>query len=400
MKNKILFLILFSSITTAYGQIRFDKGYLIDNENNKIECFIRNYEWEKCPSECEYKLTENGNIKKGDITSIKEFSIYGSSKYIRVNTKIDRSESELSEFRNPIWHQEQLFLKVLVQGKASLYNYEDENSSKFFYSVKDSLIQQLVYKKYLINGNQPTVNVSFRQQLLNNVNCANTTVSSIEHFDYCQGDLERYFKKYNECMGDSFIFYDRKKNRAKFNLRITPGINYSSFSMFTYSHSTTYRRIDFDGQTNFRLGLEAECILPFYKNKFGITLEPTYQYFNAQKVTESNVAEINYRSLELAVGIRYYLLLNEKTKIFIDGLINSFASSNLNSNVDLDHSTLKMNQKTNLALGGGIDYKRISVELRYYSFQRILDANYNWTSDYNKISFIIGYNLLKTGHNK
>lgn len=408
MKNKVLFLILFLSITTTYGQVRFERGYLIDNENRKIGCFIKNYEWEKNPGECEYKLTENGDTKKGNITSIKEFSVYGSSKYTRVKTRIERSQTESSELRNPTLNQEQLFLKVLVQGKASLYNYTEENSTNFFYSVSDSPIQQLVCRKYLNNNNKIVINNIFRQQLLNDVNCANTTITTIKSIDYSEGALERYFKKYNECAGDSFIVYDHKINRGKFNLRVTPGIDYTSLSVFTYSRYSKSRTIDFDNQINFRLGLEAEYILPFYKNKWGILFEPTYQHFNSQKVTSSmdRAATMNYRSIEMAAGIRYYFLLNDRTKIFINGFLNSVASLNFNSKLDIPNDldstirTLKMDEKSNVALGCGIDYKRLSVEFRYYSPQKIMVVSQEWTSKYQKYSFIIGCNLLKTSNNK
>jgi len=407
MINKVIFLILFCSITTAYGQISFEKGYLIDNENHKIECFIKNYEWEGNPVECEYKLVENGDIKKGDITSIKEFIIYGSSKYIRANTRIERSPAELSGLRNPTWNQEQLFLKVLVQGKASLYNYTEKNSNLFFYSVSDTLIQQLVCRKYLTDNNQIAVNNNFRQQLKNDVNCGNTA-NALKSIAYSEGELERHFKKFNDCIGETFTVYNHKINKGKFNLRITPGIDYASLSMFTFSNYTKYRNVDFDPQMSFRLGLEAEYILPFYKNKFGIIFEPTYQHFNAQKVIGSREreAKINYNSIELAAGIRYFILLNDNTKVFINGLVNSVASFNINSKLDLPNDldstiwTLKMQEKSNFALGCGLNHKRLSIEFRYYSPQKIMNFSQEWTSKYQKYSFIVGYNLLKTRQNK
>jgi len=406
MKNKILFFILASSITATYGQIRFDKGYLTDNENHKVECFMRNYEWEKNPAECEYKLTENGEIKKGNITSVKEFGIYGASKYIRVTTNIDRSSTDLSDLRNPVWNEEQLFLKVIVQGKASLFNYTDEHSTKFFYSVKDSLIKQLIYKKYLTYSNKVTANIAFCQQLFNEVNCANTPISSISDMDYKQGDLERYFKNYNACAGTPVVDFDHKINKGKFNIRITPGMNYSSFSMFVFSHYMTYKKIDFDSQSSFRLGFEVEYLLPFYSNKFGVLLEPAFQNFNSNKEYGTKIATIKHNSIELLAGIRYYIFLNDHTKIFINGLMNSIVNRNFNSKIeipnDLDSTLmpLTIKEKFNPAYGGGLNYKRLSAELRYYSNQKIMEDSYGWTSDYKKISLIVGYNLSGNRHNK
>ena len=405
MKNKIIFLILFLTSTASYGQINFERGYLIDNENRKIECFIKNIDWENNPREFEYKLSDNDDIKKGNLSTVKEFGIIGVSKFIRVDTKIDRSPtsfSELSRLRDPIWHQEQLFLKVLVQGKASLYYYGERDFPRFFYSVTDSIIQQLVYKEYLVEYEQIATNFSFRQQLLNDVRCERTTINSIKNIKYYQKELERYFKQYNECTGNSFVVYDSKKDREIFNLRVTPGINYSSLSI---SNGTVNSyNADFGNEINFRLGLEAEYILPFNKNKWGITCEPTYQYFNGQALLSGGgVTSINNQSIELSIGIRHYFFLGGKTKIFLNGFINSIECLNFDSKFKLDNALIVDNplkNKPNLAFGVGVDYKRISAEIRYYTNQGIFNNNINMSSDYRKISFIIGYKLIKTRHNK
>jgi alpha-amylase/alpha-mannosidase (GH57 family) len=60
----------------------------------------------------------------------------------------------------------------------------------------------------------------------------------------------------------------------------------------------------------------------------------------------------------------------------------------------------KIKEKFNVAYGGGIDYKRLSVEFRFYSNQKIMDDGYGWSSEYQKISLILGYNLSGKGHHK
>ena len=394
----LLFVFFLSSII-SYGQIIFEKGYLVDNENQKTECLIKNIDWRKNPKEFEYKLNESDDVKKGDITHVKEFGILGYSKYIRVDVKVDRSPtlmSNLSAEKNPIWHQEQLFLKVLVQGKASLYIYGEDNFTKFFYSVTDSPVKQLIYKEYLIKANQLASNYSFRQQLMTEVRCEQTPVRSIEQIGYNQQELERYFKRYNECLGDSSAVYDNKKVKKAFNLRLTSGINYSSLSM----HNSIYNRddIDFDNQLNFRFGLEAELILPYNKNKWGIILEPAYQYFDVNGLANNKTITGHYQSIDFSLGLRHYLFLNEKTKFFLNGYFNSIASIDFNSKINSYPSSmfLDIRNRPNLGFGGGVIYRRVSAEIRYYTNQGIL--NYMaWDSDYKKISFIVGYKI--TGHN-
>ena len=171
---------------------------------------IKNADWNENPSEIEFKLNESDTSKKATIKEVKEFGINDISKYIRADTKIDLSTEELSKLntvRNPIWSDEQLFLKVLVSGKATLYSYNGRSLQRFFYSLSDSTIQQLVYKEYLVDegGNQDNfklaTNNGYMQQLFLQVRCPETTMSSISTLSYTKSQLVKYFSKYNVCSG-------------------------------------------------------------------------------------------------------------------------------------------------------------------------------------------------------
>ena len=400
MRNKIIFLILFFNTTTSYGQINFERGYLIDNQNRKIECLIKNIDWARNPKEFEYKLNEKDSPLKGNLITVKEFGVYNFSKYLRVDTKIDYSPellSKLSRTKDPVWHQEQVFLKVLVEGKASLYYFRGKEFTRLFYSISDSNFQQLVFKQYMVGNHYVGTNFGFRQQLVNDVRCANTSISSIESINYSQKELERYFMQYNECAGDSSVVFNPNKNKNIFNLRVTPGINYSSLSIVNPADDYHYKDADFGNKINFRLGMEAEYILPFNKNKWGIIFEPTFQYFNSQKLISIGVATIKYKTIEFSIGIRHYFFIGEKTKIFLNGFLNTIASIDFNSKIKYPNSvlTLEMQNIPNISLGGGIDYKRISTEIRYYTNKKILNMT-AFVTDFQKISFIIGYKFLKT----
>jgi len=125
----LVFAFLFYS-TISFGQINFVKAYLVDNENNRIDCLIKDTDWERNPQEFEYKRSENSDIEIGNLNSVKEFGIGVSSKFIRVETDIDRSITELAKLengRNPIWNREIVFLKVILEGKASLFVYREMN---------------------------------------------------------------------------------------------------------------------------------------------------------------------------------------------------------------------------------------------------------------------------------
>lgn len=388
------FLLIFVS-TGVYSQITFENGYFIDNHNHRFQCLIRNADWRNNPNEFEYKLNEEDEPKKGNLSTVKEFGVLGYSKFIRADTQIDRSSDNLNTLTtaiNPIWTEERLFLKVLVEGEATLYYYTEGNLERFFYSIADSLPQQLVYKKYLTKGGAVASNQLFRHQLWKNVSCEGTFTNASDKIRYYKKDLENYFIQYNECTGVSYVVYNFKDKRDLFNLKITPGINYASVAI-DHVHGNLFD-VDFSPQTSYRLGIEAEFILPFNKNKWGIILEPTYQYFHSEKQVTTRMASINYQSVEFPLGLRYYLFVNDNLKFFVDGYYISSFALNFDSTVNFGTLPLDISNGNSMAFGGGINVKRFSGALRLYSNRKILNLLSVYATDYTRVSMILGFKLL------
>jgi hypothetical protein len=408
MKSIAIILCLTLISIFSYGQVKFEKGYFIGNDNQRIECLIKNSDLDNNPKEFKYKLTERDDPQKGDIVGIKEFGIINVVKFIRANTRIDRSTrifSNYSDIKEPIWSNEQLFLKVILEGKASLYCYVEADLRFYFYSVNDSAIKQLVYKDYKVdsrnaiyfekeNDNVITTNNGFRLQLWNDVRCADATISSVEKLSYKQNELVSYFNKYNSCVGSPNVSYVYKEKRDFFNLRITPGINFSSMSI------PSLYNIDFENKINLRLGLEAEFILPFNKNKWGLVIEPTYKSFNSEAETSIGKVTITYNSIEFPFGLRYYLFLDKGLKLFINGFMIPGHTLDFNNTIDFEYpyagsiEIIPVTGIRNFAFGCGANYKKISAEMRYYTKQNPLIAYESWTAEYKRLALIIGFKIF------
>ena len=73
------------------GQINFEPGYFIDNDQDKVSCFIKNEDWLNNPTTFTYKLSENGNIQEATISEVKEFTVFGGKSYIRKQVPIENS---------------------------------------------------------------------------------------------------------------------------------------------------------------------------------------------------------------------------------------------------------------------------------------------------------------------
>lgn len=178
MKKKLVFLLTTILTFSCYSQIYFENGYYIDNNDQKINCLIKNLDWRNNPTEFKYKLTEKSELNKRTIKSVKEFGIYSASKYVRSIVKIDRSSNKVDKLdneRRPIFQEEELFLKVLVEGKATLYSYDDKTLSltRYFYNIGTSNIEQLVFKNYMTHQFEIATNNRFRNQLWDNLKCSN-----------------------------------------------------------------------------------------------------------------------------------------------------------------------------------------------------------------------------------
>jgi hypothetical protein len=168
MKKLIIIVTTFLTFN-IYAQITFEKCYFISNSNEKVNCLIKNNDWKLNPSEIKYKLSENSEAKTAYLKGVKEFGFFGDAKYVRRNIKIDRSSSNinnLSKQRNPVFKEEQIFLKLLIEGEASLYIYEDIGLKRYFYNINSSNIEQLVFKSYVTDKNQIKKNNLFKQHLL------------------------------------------------------------------------------------------------------------------------------------------------------------------------------------------------------------------------------------------
>ena len=390
----------------SFAQISFEKGYFIDDDDNKIECLIKNVDWKDNPTEFTYKREDSSILEKGGIASVKEFGVYGFSKYIRKNVKIDRSSNDYKKLtyeKDPILKQEVLFLKVIIEGKASLYYYEDRDIKRFFYSVTDTSINQLIHKRYLVD-NSVTHNNRFRQQIAIDVRCAETNMNSLKKVTYNLKILEKYFIKHNSCIGDTTMVNFSKSKNDLLKLKITSGVNMSSTSIENYYYNNDFFtpiEFPFEENINLRFGFELEFIMPFHNNKWGITIEPTYQQLNTKMeftttIYGTRTASIDFRSIEFPIGIRHRFFLNDKSKIFINGIYIPYLSFDFDSKINIEKvEILDVFARDSFAFGGGFEYDKLSLEIRYYLKRQLLSHYQYWSTDQNRLSFIVGYKIKK-----
>ncbi len=410
MKKQLFILLFIATSFFANAQVSFEDAYFINNSGQKINCQIKNTDRKNNPTKFYYKLSENSEEILTNINFVKEFAFLSGSKYIRHNVNIDRSSdnlNKLSTINTPEFKEEILFLKVLIEGKANLYSYHDGGLQRYFYKTDISNIEQLIFKKYKTLENKIGKNNRYRQQLLNNLKCQTISLEDVQNINYKQSNLLNLFLKYNKCSNVESINHIKKAKEDLFNLSIRPGLNYAYLQL----ENTVLKlpKINFDNELSFRLGLEAEFIMPFNKHKWAILIEPTYQYYKTEKkdityiqteaITRKSDVNVNYESIEIPISLRYYLFLNNNSKLFFNlSFILDVPLSNTIDVVDtisVYFDDIEINSKPNFALGFGYNFKsNYTLEMRVGLNREITNDTPYWQSNYTTTSLILGYTIF------
>ena len=301
---------------------------------------------------------------------------------------------------------------MLFEGKTTLYRYEDRDLVRFFYKPNDKDIEQLIYKRYIVkklSTNSPNSlmeehayeNNYYKQQVVQVLDGSQFSDNDIQNLRYTQRNLIKVFEKYNDKEIESKDYKSRSSTPSgRYRLAIKSGLNVSELSIFTGG-----KEISYSSKVNVRLGAELEMVLPFNRNKWSVFIEPTYLQYNASNnksieefgLTLAN-SEVNYHSIEVPLGIKYYMFLNEKSKFFVNGAVtfdHAFDSNIVFYNEREEVATLDMATGMNFAIGGGYFYKdRLSLEVRAYTHRRLLSEHLRWTTNYSVYSLVFGVRLF------
>lgn len=403
MKLKIA-LALFMAIGSLCAQAKFEKGYFITTNGNRINCLIKNEDWVNIPSEISYKLNPTDNkIKILNSKKAQKIVIFDKFIFERHNVKIDRysNNNNLDSSRLLNYKEENLLLKVIVDSKVKLLKYSSKGAN-YFYTIKNDSLSPLEYKVYKLKNGSVGKNLNYKKQLREKFNCNNENFNR-KKIKYNEKQLTDYFIKHNSCLlnGKEIKAYSKSLQKNEFNIRPKFSLNQTKLN----------------NQKNkliLKYGVELEYVFPFNNKKWTVFTEPTYSSFsssieNSKSIVHRTKMEtvggnigyrtyyadyIEYKAIELPIGVRRYFFINEKNYLFlntgfsVDIMLDSklsnsqLAKDNIKHFIDIDSSY-------NFFFGLGYEFnKKISLEFRY-------DSNRPITNDEIKnISLKIGYNLF------
>ncbi|GAA0757839.1 hypothetical protein [Psychroflexus lacisalsi] len=149
MKNRFYTILILLFCIQINAQNIFKKGYFLNNSGDTITGYIKDFSWNNNPEEILFKSDLSDSQIKFLPKDIKHFEIYGEVKYKSAQVDIDisgNSSSLISENRSPSFVKQHLFLKILEEGQANLYQYRDRNTIKYFFSTEEVSLQPLIFK--------------------------------------------------------------------------------------------------------------------------------------------------------------------------------------------------------------------------------------------------------------
>lgn len=400
MKKLILSSLLLMSFT-LFGQKLDQQGYIIKANGEKVDCYLSSSISRQNPTSFEYSLESNGEVLEGNLQNSIGFGVPNLYKYVKAGVKIDQSSTKLatiSNNENPEWKYQTVFLKVELQGKASLYSYLRGGSKRFFYNIDDEPIEQLVQKKYMATSTKMGTNNQYRRTLREKLDCEAMNLDDYRELKYSSVPLSDVFKKYNECANAEMEDFSKSSGKAEFRLKAKGGVNFESNSVDAQNSNLS---VDFENQTSFSFGAEFEIVWPFDNQKWSTILSPSFRsYKDEQEIFTSSLANntqtVNneFVSVELPVGVRRYFPINDSLNLFFDlSFVFDITSKNdLIYSVSGDRSNSQIG--SGFGLGTGININRFDIHFMYKAPRNLLKGAFSLESKFNSTSVKVAYRIL------
>lgn len=404
-KITLLFAILFASI--SYAQEK--KGYYINNNNEKVEGYIRSAAILN-PATVSFKPLSGGDFAALNLNNVTEYGIDNEVKLQKHTVDVDMTGgNQVAGSKESVWNKMDIFLNVITEGDATLYSYTMNNVVRYFYSVKSKDIapKQLIYKKFQESSGPVKENHSFRQQLYADLKCEGQTDRSFLKVNYYQDELTDVVKKFNACnssgtstdAGTSKTFAKNEEKKVAIKFTLYAGADFTNIKVSTDQSNLTSTE---ENTTSPGIGAELalrilkgdyEFFTRFEYEKLKATVENTYSFSSYNTVTETHMLEADV--LNFYLGARKNFAIGAQNKIFVDA-----ALCISNPIGDWEMYRKAYNAGGNYVMSGRIDGLRTSFSVNFgvgyvfndkYGIAVRYDTNRNMfggisTSDETKIS--------------
>lgn len=381
--NYLLILCFCLAINSTLAQTGFKQGYIINNRHERIDCLVKNAGNEESAMNYEYRLDNNEPIEKIDLAKIEEFGIDDKLKCIRALITVEVSRNHIKSIQDTImeWEEGHAYLKTLVEGDlASLYSYFTEGQTFYYYSLEGGSIEPLAHKEYIISTTPTHQKIlydnTFHEQLKQNLSCNNSM--NAHKVSYTKTELVKYFIDYHKCQNSNYHEFESayaKKGR----LLIKPGLHLNSNQLTIESLVDAAPSAFFTKENSVGFGLELEYVIPFNRYAWSIFAEANYLSYKTDQLSLDNKQSatlydgyfINYKTIEIPVGLSYNLNLNRNQRFYMKAAIAPHIILKESEIAFNENNRKILSSSSRLLVGLGYSFRNVGVELRYYTPQNL-----------------------------
>ena len=313
-----LFIFVILLVIESRGQTMFRQGYVITNENDTIHGFIDFRGDVRNAKKCDFKTSQNSEVKEYTPFSIKGYRFNNGKYYI--SRRIKSGETEI-----------EIFLEFLVRGISNLYYYADNMNFHYFIEKSDGQLIELTneQKKVTVDG----------------TDYIHETKSYIGLLRYAFGDCPQIFpainqakledkslieitKKYHEikCDGQKCIIYEKQLPVIKVTFGTYVSMNSSFLKILD---NPVYELVHLKMISYPSIGLMLNTSLPRTNDKFSLQLAGELSknsfYGTGLSADRLTFEEVYLKSslLKLKGGIKYtYPKGKIKPTFLLGGIVN------------------------------------------------------------------------------
>jgi hypothetical protein len=219
-----LVILLFSNF--ANGQINFEKGYIVNLNNDTVHGLISDRGEIRNATKCIFKEHKKGEVVKYNPTEIKSYGFINGKRYHSIK------ESQKEESKN-------VFAEVLINGELNLYHIGMNNNSAYCIESEDGVITRLTTEHLSLKDNstsfyKPPKYYMFEIESYKNSldsifkNCKDMK-SKIDGLEYDTKQLVNITKEYLNCncKKKKCIDYEKDFNISKPTFGVFSGVQLS-----------------------------------------------------------------------------------------------------------------------------------------------------------------------------
>jgi hypothetical protein len=413
MKNLLILSLLLLAIN-AFSQTGYVNGYVVKNSGDTIRGQIYFSGWDLTPKQIQFK-DANGAEQLFSAAQLKSFSITGVDNYLSKIIAVDISpiqDNDLLSVDTSILQIDTIFLRIIVNGPASLYYYHGQDQKEHFFIDKNNNAQELVYHRYKVIQDGVQYNredKKFIGQLIYYLSDCPEMRSGLSNLDYSESSLQPIFISYAQCKGSN-TSYIAQKNSSSAKLGVIAGASFSNelFSGDAYLH---INNAAFNTSVSPSFGLKLDFYLIPKNKNFSFYNDINYVNvsfvghgsYNSSSFLFTQTYKVDISYLFLNSMIRYYFGQGDWKPFINGGITNAFiVKKGVDSLISVETSPyglyqpqgqqlfITVERATGLDIGAGLLWKNFSLEFRDIYWSGFVHES-GFSSNINTIQALAGY---------